>query len=181
MPKKSLGGSQYFVTFVDDCTQKVWAYSLRSKDEALTVFSRCLAEVANQTWHWVKTLRSDNGGEYTSRHHKLHSEFRGWDQWWRDAPGWRRNWTLRGQPNLTLAKWAKWGAESKWPTEWWSGEQQWLSRAFPVPKAEEKAYAQGEAKDVDAWIWHRGRCTGLKWIRNVLERRWTSEDEVRVG
>ena len=36
----SLGGSQYFITFVDDCTRKVWAYSLRSKDEALTIFSR---------------------------------------------------------------------------------------------------------------------------------------------
>ena len=47
MPERSLGGSRYFITFVDDCTRKVWAYSLRSKDEALTVFSRWLAEVEN--------------------------------------------------------------------------------------------------------------------------------------
>ena len=40
MPERSLGGSRYFITFVDDCTQKVCAYSLRMKDEALTVFSR---------------------------------------------------------------------------------------------------------------------------------------------
>ena len=49
MPERSLGGSRYFITFVDDSTQKVWAYSLRLKDEALTVFSWWLAEVENRT------------------------------------------------------------------------------------------------------------------------------------
>ena len=67
MPERSLGGSWYLITFLDDCTRKVWAYSLRSKDEALTVFSRWLAEMENRTGQRVKTLRSDNGGEYTSR------------------------------------------------------------------------------------------------------------------
>ena len=33
MPKRSRGGSWYFITFVDDCTTKVWAYSINSKDE----------------------------------------------------------------------------------------------------------------------------------------------------
>ena len=28
MPERSQGGSRYFITFVDDCTRKVWAYSL---------------------------------------------------------------------------------------------------------------------------------------------------------
>ena len=41
----------YFITFVDDFTWKVWAYSLRSKDEALTVFSQWLAEVENRIGH----------------------------------------------------------------------------------------------------------------------------------
>ena len=44
MPERSLGGSRYFITFVDDCTQKAWAYSLSSKDEALTVFSQWLTK-----------------------------------------------------------------------------------------------------------------------------------------
>ena len=66
MPERSLGGSRYFITFVDDCTWNVWAYSLRSKDEALTVFSRWLAEVENRTGQRVKTLWSDKGREYTS-------------------------------------------------------------------------------------------------------------------
>ena len=66
MPEKSIGGSRYFTTFVDDCTH-VWAYLLRSKDEAVEVFSRWLAEAENRPGHRVKTLRSDNRGEYTSR------------------------------------------------------------------------------------------------------------------
>ena len=66
MPEKSLGGCQYFITFVDDCTWKVWSYSLRSKEEALAVFSRWLTELENRTRHRVKTLWFDNGGEYTS-------------------------------------------------------------------------------------------------------------------
>ena len=57
--------------FVDDCTWKVWAYSLRSKDEVLMVFSCWLAEEENRTGQRVTTLRSNNGGEYTSRAFKL--------------------------------------------------------------------------------------------------------------
>ena len=66
MPERSLGGSWYFITFVDECTRKVWVYLLRLKDEALTVFSRWLAEVENRTGQRVKTLWSDKGREYTS-------------------------------------------------------------------------------------------------------------------
>ena len=56
MPEILLGGSRYFITFEDDCTLKVWDYSLRSKDEALTVFSWWLAEVENHKRHQVKSL-----------------------------------------------------------------------------------------------------------------------------
>ena len=66
MPEQSLGGSLYIITFVDDCTRKVWAYSIKSKDEALEVFTRWIAEVENRSGYRVKTLISDNGGEYNS-------------------------------------------------------------------------------------------------------------------
>ena len=36
MLKRLLGGSRYFITFLDDCTRKVWAYSLRSQVENRT-------------------------------------------------------------------------------------------------------------------------------------------------
>ena len=66
MPKKSLGGDRYFITFIDDATRQVWAYLLKTKDEALSTFTRWCTEVELQTGRKVKTLHSDNEDEYTS-------------------------------------------------------------------------------------------------------------------
>ena len=84
MPERSLGGSRYFTTFVDDFTRKVWTYSLRSKDNALTVFSQWLAEVENRTRQTVKTLMSDNEGEYPTRAFKQYLSEKG--IWPKDHP-----------------------------------------------------------------------------------------------
>jgi len=67
MPTISMGGAQYFVTFIDDFSRKVWAYPLRSKDHVLTVFQKLVTLVETQTGKKFKCLRSDNGGEYTSK------------------------------------------------------------------------------------------------------------------
>ena len=34
----SIGGSYYFVTFVDDFSRRVWVYTMRVKDEILEIF-----------------------------------------------------------------------------------------------------------------------------------------------
>lgn len=62
----SLGGAQYFLTFIDDHTRYVWTYMLKRKDEVFTKFLEWKAMVENSTSHRLKTLRTDNGGEYTS-------------------------------------------------------------------------------------------------------------------
>ena len=67
MPRRSLGGAQYFVTFIDDATHKVWVYAIKSKDETFSCFQRFLLSVENQSGKKVKDLRSDNGGEYISK------------------------------------------------------------------------------------------------------------------
>jgi hypothetical protein len=67
MPVKSLGGSLYYVTFIDDFSRKTWMYLLKSKDEVFDKFQEFKAEVENLTGKKIKTLRSDNGGEYTSK------------------------------------------------------------------------------------------------------------------
>ena len=77
MPKRTLGGSWYFITFVDNCTQKVWAYSIKSKDEALEAFTQWISEVENISGYRVKALRYDNGGEYTSRAFKQYLSNKG--------------------------------------------------------------------------------------------------------
>ncbi|TNV99076.1 hypothetical protein C5H24_12405, partial [Xylella fastidiosa] len=60
----SIGGSYYYVTFVDDHSRKVWVYFMKHKSEVFEVFKKWKAMVENETDLKVKRLRSDNGGEY---------------------------------------------------------------------------------------------------------------------
>ena len=62
--EKSLGGAQYFVTFIDDHSRKVWVYPLKMKDQVLQTFKEFHASVERETGRKLKCLRSDNGGEY---------------------------------------------------------------------------------------------------------------------
>lgn len=67
MAVKSLGGHQYYVTFIDDYSRKTWLYLLKNKDEVFEKFQDFKNEVENLTKRKIKILRSDNGGEYTSK------------------------------------------------------------------------------------------------------------------
>ncbi|KAH9792408.1 hypothetical protein KPL71_004103 [Citrus sinensis] len=62
----SIGGSHYFVTFVDDFSRRVWMYTMRAKDEVLEIFVKWKKLMETQTGRKIKVLRSDNRGEYTS-------------------------------------------------------------------------------------------------------------------
>lgn len=37
---QTLGGSRYFVTFIDDYSRNIWVYTLRTKDQVLDVFKQ---------------------------------------------------------------------------------------------------------------------------------------------
>uniref|UniRef100_A0A2N9FNK6 Integrase catalytic domain-containing protein n=1 Tax=Fagus sylvatica TaxID=28930 RepID=A0A2N9FNK6_FAGSY len=63
---ESLGGNRYFVTFIDDASQKVWVYVLKTKDQVFQLFKKFHAMVERQKGKSLKCLRTDNGGEYTS-------------------------------------------------------------------------------------------------------------------
>ncbi|KAL2248336.1 UNVERIFIED_CONTAM: Retrovirus-related Pol polyprotein from transposon TNT 1-94 [Sesamum indicum] len=65
-PVSSLGGSTYYMTFVDDSTRKVWVYFLKRKSDAFDAFRRWRALAENEAGLQVKCLRSNNGGEYSS-------------------------------------------------------------------------------------------------------------------
>ena len=41
----SLGGSQYYITFIDDYSRKVWVYFLKNKSDVLDTFKRWKAMV----------------------------------------------------------------------------------------------------------------------------------------
>ena len=66
MNAKSLGGAEYFLTFIDDKTRYVWVYPLKHKSEVFDHFLEWKALVENASGHKLKVLRTDNGGEFTS-------------------------------------------------------------------------------------------------------------------
>jgi hypothetical protein len=67
IPVRSLGGSLYYVIFIDDYSRKMWLYLLKTKDEVFNKFQEFKAEIENLMNKKIKTLRTDNGGEYTSK------------------------------------------------------------------------------------------------------------------
>lgn len=56
----SLGGSRYYVTFIDDATRKTWIYCIRNKSDVFNTFKKWEALVENETGKRLKCLRSDN-------------------------------------------------------------------------------------------------------------------------
>ena len=67
MSSVSLSGYEYYVTFIDNYSKKTWIYFMKTKDEVFSRFQEFKALVENQTRRKIKTLRSNNGGEYTSK------------------------------------------------------------------------------------------------------------------
>jgi hypothetical protein len=63
----SLGGSRYYVTFIDDATRKTWVYCIRQKYDVFNTFNKWKALVENETRKRLKCLISNNGGEYCSK------------------------------------------------------------------------------------------------------------------
>ncbi|GKD95841.1 retrovirus-related pol polyprotein from transposon TNT 1-94 [Tanacetum coccineum] len=51
----------------DPGSRKVWVYFLKNKSKVFNTFKKWKAAVENETNHRVKCLKSDNGGEYSSR------------------------------------------------------------------------------------------------------------------
>jgi hypothetical protein len=67
MKTTSRGGARYFVTFIDNFSRETHVYLLKAKGEVLDKFKAYKALVENQTSMKIKTLRSNNGGEFVSK------------------------------------------------------------------------------------------------------------------
>lgn len=63
----SPSGNKYIILFVDDYSKYIWSYMLKAKDEAFEQFKKFKATVENQYGRKIKVLRSDCGGEFTSK------------------------------------------------------------------------------------------------------------------
>lgn len=57
---------RYSINFIDDYSRFVMVYTMKSKSEALNKFKDFIADTRNAKFR-VMGLRTDNGGEYTSR------------------------------------------------------------------------------------------------------------------
>jgi hypothetical protein len=67
MSVELVSGFKYFILFIDDYSRKIWIYFMNAKDELFDGFQEFRALVENQTSRKIRVLRSDNGGEYTSK------------------------------------------------------------------------------------------------------------------
>jgi hypothetical protein len=64
MPESSIGGSRYYVTFIDDFTRYTFVYFLKNKSQVLEKFKDFHNYAKNVSGKGIKVIRTDNGGEY---------------------------------------------------------------------------------------------------------------------
>ena len=61
----SIGGSRYFVVFIDDYSCYSWIFHMKNRSELLQVYSNFAKIVETQFSKRIKIFRSDNALEYT--------------------------------------------------------------------------------------------------------------------
>ena len=54
------------MSFIDDASQKLWVYFVRTKDQVFQTFKDFHAMVERETGKHLKCLRTGDGGVYTS-------------------------------------------------------------------------------------------------------------------
>ena len=64
-PISSIGGSRYFVVFIDDYSRYNWIFHMKYRSELLQVYSNFAKIVETQFSKRIKIFRSDNALEYT--------------------------------------------------------------------------------------------------------------------
>ena len=62
----SLGGSRYFISFIDDYTRHTWIYLLERKSKVFNCFWDLKGFVETETGRKITCLRSDGRKEYFS-------------------------------------------------------------------------------------------------------------------
>jgi hypothetical protein len=70
-------GKKYFLLIVDDFSRFMWIVLIRSKDEAFEAFCKMKAATEMELKLQVRSLRTDRGGEFTSREFNDYCEEKG--------------------------------------------------------------------------------------------------------
>ena len=66
----SLGGSLYYVCFINDFSKNTWLYFLKKKSKVFKKFKEFKALVKNQTRKNIKAWITKNGGEFYEKEFK---------------------------------------------------------------------------------------------------------------
>ena len=61
---RSLGGSRYFITFIDDFSRWTTVYTMKEKSEMFECFKKFHKFGETHSGEKIKTIRTDNGGGY---------------------------------------------------------------------------------------------------------------------
>jgi transposase InsO family protein len=69
-----MGGSRYFMTLTDDHSRWSDVFSIKNKSDVLGCFKKWKAQVECQSNRRIRTLRTDNGGEYLSGEFRIYLE-----------------------------------------------------------------------------------------------------------
>jgi transposase InsO family protein len=78
----SISGMRYMVTFIDDFLRYVWVYFQKEKSETFSKFQEFKSAAEAEIGEKIRSLRTNNGGEYTSDEffnylleHRIHHQF----------------------------------------------------------------------------------------------------------
>jgi transposase InsO family protein len=66
MSSPSLSGCLYYFIFIDDYSRKCWIYFLKAKSDTFDKFKEYKAFIEKQIGKHIRTLRTNNGGEFES-------------------------------------------------------------------------------------------------------------------
>ena len=74
---KYIGGTHYYVTFIDDANRKTWVYCIRQKSYVFATFKKWKDLVESETGKRLKCLKSDNVGEYYIKYFDIYYPYHG--------------------------------------------------------------------------------------------------------
>ena len=63
----SFDKNKFFFLFIDNYSRKIWIYFLKQKSKVFVAFKNFKAIVEKENGYEIKFLRSDRGGEFTSK------------------------------------------------------------------------------------------------------------------
>ena len=77
MQVTTLNGQRYFITFIDELSGRVGITLLHRKSDAMTAFKGYPSRAERSSGKKIQALRSDGGGEYSSREFAEHLKLEG--------------------------------------------------------------------------------------------------------